>query len=252
MRLNNKIIENNLIEYNKNKAKESNNDMKDISDKIDLTTNSISDIQNNNMELNNRLNKVIEFGNNFVNDTKRKFENNIIKQDQKQNVRFDDDVFYNPDKYFTEINPIYDANNSFISTDINSLDEFRDVGETKEEPQQVKVKQINNNNFGDIVGELKEENKHEMKEEENKHEMKEEENKQEMKEEKTKPIYKHIKNETIRKLIKKLEKEANNRDLSQDEKILLQPFYKDNELKWSNRTKKTITVLNQLKTNLKK
>ena len=84
MRLNNKIIENNLIEYNKNKEKESNNDMKDISDKIDLTTNSISDIQNNNMELNNRLNKVIEFGNNFVNDTKRKFENNVIKQEQKK------------------------------------------------------------------------------------------------------------------------------------------------------------------------
>ena len=79
MRLNNKVLENNLIEYNKNKANESDDTIKKIQDNISLTSNSISDINNKNMELNDKLNRVMQIGNNFINETKRKFDNHQLK-----------------------------------------------------------------------------------------------------------------------------------------------------------------------------
>ena len=58
-----------------------------INDKVNLTTRSITDINHNNMELNNKLDKVIKFGNNFIEDTKRKFNNHQLKiEDTKKKL----------------------------------------------------------------------------------------------------------------------------------------------------------------------
>ena len=93
IRLSNKMLENKL------NAPDNNNNIKaledklnlaigynNLQDKVNLTTSSISDIKNDNMDLNNKLNRVIEFGNNFVVETKRKFDNHQLKQDVKKPV----------------------------------------------------------------------------------------------------------------------------------------------------------------------
>jgi hypothetical protein len=36
--------------------------------------------------MNNKLNRMIEFGNNFVDETKRKFENHELKQDDDKPI----------------------------------------------------------------------------------------------------------------------------------------------------------------------
>ena len=88
LRLSNQILENKL------KEPDNNNNVKALEDKLNLaigynnlhnlTTSSISDIKNDNMELNNKLNRVIDFGENFVAETKRKFDNHQLKQDVKR------------------------------------------------------------------------------------------------------------------------------------------------------------------------
>jgi hypothetical protein len=131
MRLNNKLLENNLIEYNKNKAKESDDTIKNIQDSISLTSSSISDINNKNMELNDKLNRVIQFGNDFVNQTNRTFDDHQLKLNEMHSTKLKvDDATKTSDPYFIEDIPIIDesqpemkADSSFdMSTNISKID----------------------------------------------------------------------------------------------------------------------------------
>ena len=89
MRLSNKVLENKLIEPDNNNNTKALEDKlslaigyNNLQDKFNLTTNSISDIKNENMDLNNKINRVIDFGQNFVAETKRKLKNHQLKQDK--------------------------------------------------------------------------------------------------------------------------------------------------------------------------
>ena len=91
LRLNNQVLENKLKEPDSNiKAIEDKLNLaigyNNINDKVNLTTSSISDIKNDNMDLNNKLNRVIDFGQNFVAETNRKFNDHQLKQDVQQPV----------------------------------------------------------------------------------------------------------------------------------------------------------------------
>ena len=86
MRLSNKVLENKLIEpdpYN----------LKTIEDKINLTTSSISDINNYNKDLNEKLNRVITVGDNFISEAKRKFNNHELKLLEQDNVKLDSKMY---------------------------------------------------------------------------------------------------------------------------------------------------------------
>jgi hypothetical protein len=93
IRLSNKMLENKL------NAPDNNNNIKaledklnlaigynNLQDKVNLTTSSISDIKNENMDLSNKINRVIDFGQNFVAETNRKFNDHQLKQDVQQPV----------------------------------------------------------------------------------------------------------------------------------------------------------------------
>ena len=94
IRLSNKMLENKLNTPDNNnnniKALEDNLNLaigyNNLQDKVNLTTSSISDIKNENMDLNNKINRVIDFGQNFVAETNRKFTNHQLKQDVQQPV----------------------------------------------------------------------------------------------------------------------------------------------------------------------
>ena len=120
LRLSNKVLENKLNEPPDNKLKAIEDKINlntsldrligynnNIQDKINLTTSSISDIKNNNMELNNKINRVIEFGKTFAAETKRKFDNHELKQDDEKLVNLSA-VFDNLDGHFAiQNNPLY-------------------------------------------------------------------------------------------------------------------------------------------------
>ena len=93
IRLSNKMLENKLNTPDNNnniKALEDKLNLaigyNNLQDKVNLTTSSISDIKNENMDLNNKINRVIDFGQNFVAETNRKFNDHQLKQDVQQPV----------------------------------------------------------------------------------------------------------------------------------------------------------------------
>jgi hypothetical protein len=93
IRLNNQLLENKLKEPDSNNIKAIEDKLNlaigynNLQDKLNLTTSSISDIKNDNMNLTNKLNRVIDFGENFVAETKRKFDNHQLKiEDAKKKM----------------------------------------------------------------------------------------------------------------------------------------------------------------------
>jgi hypothetical protein len=132
MRLNNQVLENKLKEPDNNNLKALEDKLNlaigynNIQDKVNLTTSSISDIKNENMELNNKLNRVITYGNNFIEDTKRKFDNHQLKiEDTKkkmENVANLSAVFDNPDDDpFTHSNPLNSSETGVEETKAEEL-----------------------------------------------------------------------------------------------------------------------------------
>ena len=252
MRLNNQMLENNLIEYNKNKAKESDDTFKNIENSINLSTSSISDIRNKNMDLNNRLNKVIDFGNKFVNQTNRKFDNNELKLNDIQSAKINTrDVFNNPDDYFVDTNPLH-----IIKTEQTSLDDIvptSHLNTIEQEP-------IGLNEHTSGVSEFKDEQpvvgfdiapttssptSTEVIPAESKAPMSPIINKPIVKK-----MHKKITNEKIKKgeeLLKQIESETGSRDLTADEKSIFQQYSKVKGLTWGNRTTKSKNALQKLK-----
>ena len=207
MRLNNKLLENNLIEYNKNKAKESDDTIKNIQDSISLTSSSISDINNKNMELNDRLNKVITYGNNFMNQTNRKFDDHELKLNDVQKEKINMiDVAENPSNYFIEDNPVVN------------------VGKSDDE-------QKDDHNLTQMSIDTVDTPEPKLK---------------------GSKAYKGIEDINVRKLIKKIELENSNRNLTNDEKITLKDYFKNQGMRWSNSTKYSKAVITQLKNKIKK
>ena len=88
--------------------------------------------------MNNKLNRMIEFGNNFVDETKRKFENHELKQDDDKPIN-QGSVFNNPDEYFaSEVNPIF--NETFaIGAPSSGVEESKI--EQPKEPEETKTEQ---------------------------------------------------------------------------------------------------------------
>jgi ribosomal silencing factor RsfS len=235
LRLNNQVLENKLKEPDSNiKAIEDKLNLaigyNNINDKVNLTTNSISDIKNDNMELNNKINRVIDFGKNFVAETKRKFDNHQLKiEDAKKkfdnkHTKQDDEkpdekpvdhsaVFDNPDDNLVDIiNP--------LSTNPFSLDRKASPTEVNidkvEETKTEEVNPLNTSNVSNIAN--TEDNF----------------------------VYKKIKNEKIlRALLKNIETKPT-RKLTDDEKKLLKGFYKKNNVTWTANTQSTGGVKKQL------
>ena len=212
LRLNNQVLENKLKEPDSNiKAIEDKLNLaigyNNINDKVNLTTSSISDIKNDNMELNEKLNRVITYGNNFIEDTKRKFDNHQLKiEDTKkkmENVANLSAVFDNPDDDpFTHSNPL-NASETFPSG------RPTEVEETKAE----ELSQQNTSNVSNTEDNF---------------------------------VYKKIKNEKIlRSLLKKIETKPK-RNLTEEEKNVLKPFYKKYNVAWSANTQSTGAVKKQL------
>jgi len=128
IRLNNQLLENKLKEPDSNNIKAIEDKLNlaigynNLQDKLNLTTSSISDIKNDNMNLTNKLNRVIDFGENFVAETKRKFDNHQLKLLEHDKVKLDSKkalkqakktdpnlsaVFDNPDDNLVDIiNPL--------------------------------------------------------------------------------------------------------------------------------------------------
>jgi len=233
-----KAIGNKLIEYNnklQDKINLSNNFDRligynnNLQDKINLTTSFISDIQNNNMELNDRLNRMIEFGNNFVDETERKFKNHELKQEKPI---YDGSVFNNPDEFFaSEVNPIF--NETFdLGAPISGNEETKT--EQPKEPEETKTEQPNE------AEETKTEQVNQPVEQTN------ELNTSNVTNAEDNFIYKKIKKQKIlRGLLKQIETKPT-RKLLETEKNILKPFYKAHGVKWMANTQTTGGVKNQL------
>jgi len=95
MRLNNQVLENKLKEPDNNNIKAIEDKLNlaigynNLQDKYNLTTSSITDIKNENMDLNNKINRVIDFGENFVAETQRKSNNHQLKLLEHDKVKLD-------------------------------------------------------------------------------------------------------------------------------------------------------------------
>ena len=237
LRLNNQVLENKLKEPDSN----NNNNLKaledklnlaigynNLQDKFNLTTSSITDIKNENMDLNNKINRVIDFGENFVAETKRKFDNHQLKLLEHDKVKLDSKkalkqakktdpnlsaVFDNPDDNLVDIiNP--------LSTNPFSLDRKASPTEvnidTVEETKTEEVNPLNTSNVSNTSNT------------------------------KDNFVYKKIKNENIlRSLLKNIETKPT-RKLTDDEKKLLKGFYKKYDVTWSANTQSTGGVKKQL------
>jgi ribosomal silencing factor RsfS len=234
MRLNNQVLENKLKEPDSNNIKAIEDKLNlaigynNLQDKLNLTTSSISDIKNDNMNLTNKLNRVIDFGENFVAETKRKFDNHQLKLLEHDKVKLDSKkalkqakktdpnlsaVFDNPDDNLVDIiNP--------LSTNPFSLDRKASPTEvnidTVEETKAEEVNPLNTSNVSNIAN--TEDNF----------------------------VYKKINNEKIlRALLKKIETKPS-RKLTEEEKNILKPFYKRNNVRWAANTQSTGGVKKQL------
>ena len=275
MRLSNKVLENKLIEpdpYN----------LKTIEDKINLTTSSISDINNYNKDLNEKLNRVITVGDNFISEAKRKFNNHELKLLEQDNVKLDSKnalektkeekpdpnlsaVFDNPDDYFVDIinpssmetfsldNPIYKQKpTNPLSTKPFSLN--RKASTTNVEHKDVEWEDVKPKAGSKKVSKKVEKNVEEQQQAEVK--VDDTKNDQEnvlnisniskISDSDDKFVYKKIKNEKIlRSLLKNIETKPT-RKLTDEEKKLLKGFYKKNNVTWPANTQSTGGVKNQL------
>ena len=242
LRLNNQVLENKLKEPDSNiKAIEDKLNLaigyNNINDKVNLTTSSISDIKNDNMELNEKLNRVITYGNNFIEDTKRKFNNHQLKiedtkkkldkqqtKQEQENAAHLSAVFDNmDDDPFTNSNPLIAA-----ETFAFGRPRPREVEETKTEQtnqaeeakteqsnqvEEAKTDALNTSNVSNTEGNF---------------------------------VYTKLKNEKIlRALLKKIETKPT-RKLTEEEKNVLKPFYKKYNVAWSANTQSTGAVKKQL------
>ena len=244
LRLNNQVLENKLKEPDSNiKAIEDKLNLaigyNNINDKVNLTTSSISDIKNDNMELNEKLNRVITYGNNFIEDTKRKFNNHQLKiedtkkkldnqqtKQEQENAANLSAVFDNmDDDPFTNTNPLIPVETFSLRRppeveEIFSLRRPPEVEETKTETP--------SNTAADLETSLNTTDPSITTA--------------------TKPnfTYEKIKGQPIlRKLIKMIETKPS-RPLTEVEKNILKPFYTTNNVKWASATKSTSAVKKQL------
>jgi hypothetical protein len=242
LRLNNQVLENKLKEPDSNiKAIEDKLNLaigyNNINDKVNLTTNSISDIKNDNMELNNKINRVIDFGKNFVAETKRKFDNHQLKiEDAKKkfdnkHTKQDDekpdekpvdhsDVFNNPDNYFIDTNPLFGVTETFSIGADKQAEKSKTEQESKTEQvnqaEETKAEEVNPLDTSNVSN--TEDNF----------------------------VYTKLKNDKIlRALLKKIETKPP-RKLTEGEKNILKPFYKKYNVKWTANTQSTGGVKKQL------
>jgi hypothetical protein len=223
IRLNNQLLENKLKEPDSNNIKAIEDKLNlaigynNLQDKLNLTTSSISDIKNDNMNLTNKLNRVIDFGENFVAETKRKFDNHQLKiEDTKKKM-------YNKQpkqkqKNAANLSAVFDDIDDDPFTNSNPLNNVETVAEeTKTEPvNQPEQTALNTSNVSNIAN--TEDNF----------------------------VYKKINNEKIlRALLKKIETKPS-RKLTEEEKNILKPFYTKYNVRWGSNTQTTGGVKKQL------
>ena len=285
MRLSNKVLENKLIEPDNNKNNNNNNlkaiedklnlaiGYNNLQDKLNLTTSSISDIKNENMGLNNKSNRVIDFGNNFIAETKRNFDNHELKLLEKDKVKLDSKksseqakeekpdlnlsaVFDNPDDYFEDVinpasietfsfdNPIYKqkpVNPLFTTRFLDRKEETK----TEQANQQEETKTEQPNQPEETKTEQP--NQHEETKIEQANQPEEDAlNTSNVSNTEEDFLFKKIKNQKIlRALLKKIETKETRR-LTEAEKNVLKPFYKKYNVNWSANTQFTGKVKTQL------
>jgi hypothetical protein len=264
LRLSNQVLENKL------KEPDNNNNVKALEDKLNLaigynnlhnlTTSSISDIKNDNMELNNKLNRVIKFGKSFADDTKRKFDNHELKLESRNAIKQDNEekpdlnlsgVFDDLDDHldpnilkpiepFSLDNPIHKETFSLDNPihKVNPLSTFPFFLNKKKNITKVKVDE---EKLDDLASPNVEHKDGEQIVEEKKDDS-------ELVDEKPMKTFafETIKgNSPLRKLLKTIETK-DSRDLTADEITILKTFYKERNLKWASATKKTGSIKKQL------
>ena len=250
LRLSNQVLENKL------KEPDNNNNVKALEDKLNLaigynnlhnlTTSSISDIKNDNMELNNKLNRVIEFGDSFANYTKRKFDNHELKLESRNAIKQD-----NEEKPDLNLSGVFDGLDDYLHTTILKPNESFsiDIPMNNVNPLSTFPFSLNKNEEHKTEEKLDDSASPNVEHKDGEQIVEEKEDDSELVNEKpTKPnfTYQKIKGQPIlRKLIKMIETKPS-RPLTEVEKNILKPFYKTHNVKWAPATKSTSTVKKQL------
>jgi hypothetical protein len=250
LRLSNQILENKL------KEPDNNNNVKALEDKLNLaigynnlhnlTTSSISDIKNDNMELNNKLNRVIEFGQSFANDTKRKFKNHELKLESRNAIEQD-----NEEKPDLNLSGVFDYPDDYLQDTVLKSEETFSL----DNPMNKKVNplstfpfSLNKNEEHKTEEKLDDSASPNVEHKDGEQIVEEKEDDSELINEKPIKTYAYLTikgNSPLRKLLKAIEIKPT-RNLTDVEIEILKSFYRSRNKRWASRTKSTGAVKKQL------